>query len=1381
MEGNSWRPAQGESAAASDGGSGDWRTQLQPEARHRIVNKIMETLKRHLPISVPEGINELQKIAIRFEEKIYTAASNQPDYLRKISLKMLSMENKSQHSASINPSISNSAVLNQNSADPALLGVQSQANQGQPLSVSMVNQPSARQQILSQNIQNNTLAMAQNPANLSSALSSITGLSQSNISGVSQISNLQNMPGISQNSANNSLGQTAAPDLYSNTQRPMQGRQQQQQLISQQQHQTQNQLLLQHQFQQQYMKQKFQQSSLLQPHVQQQQQQQSLMQTTQLQSSQQPLMQIGSNFQSGQSAMQQTQPGAIQSAVQPGLQQNQLSTVQQSAPSLLQQHPQSIARQQQQSQSAMLQQSTSMQQQPTSAPQQSNLPMQQHQQQQIIGQQTNISNVQQTQLIGQQTSATEMQQSQRVSIQQNNLLNMQQPHHLLNQHQQQQLGNQSNMSGLQQQQQQQQQQQILGSLSNVSNMQPHQRPMHIHQQPKTTIQQQQQNQQAPLAMLQPQGQQPQHQSSQQQLLSQFQSQPASLQQQLVQQHPSSMQREMQQRIQASGLLSQNAIEQQKQFVQSQIGLQEVSSSKALDSSAQTGHVGIIDWQEEIYQKIKSMKELYFADLTELYQKIVLKLQQLQHDVLMPSVKTSEQFDKMKSYKIMLERTLHILQLPRSNIQLGLKDKLPLYEKQITTFLATNKKKVVPSQPPGQQQFQHPGGHPQSMSQQQSSQVPQVQQHDNYANQQMNLQGSTTSVQPAAMPSMQHGSVPLSTHFGVPTPQQNMTNALQTGSAIDSAQGSSFSSLQQGGIASMQQGGLVSGQGSINVPPQTNANVMSNGSMNSLQNNINSKQPSSNAIQQQHFKQEQQQQQHMQNQQLKQQFQQRNMQQQIIQQQQKQQLLQVQQPLQQQLQQQQQKQHQTSQLPVHQLSQLNQSNEINELKFRQGPGVKPGLYQQHFLPNQRHSYYQQLKSGAAFPISSPQNFQASSPQISHHSSPQLDQHSLLSSQIKTGTPLQSANSPFDPSPSTPIAPSPIPGDEKQISGITSVPNAGRVGHQPTAVAPQAQSLAVTTPGISASPLLAEFTSPDGNQTNHTNSGAAKAITTERPFERLIKVIRSSTPKALSSAVSDIGSVVSIIDRIAGSAPAPGNGSRAAVGEDLVAMTKCRLQARSFMSQDGSATTKKMKRDTSAMPLNNVSSAGSVNDSFKHSYGLDTSELESTATSRVKRQKVEVNHALLEEIREINQRLIGTVVNISEEDTDSNSAAPQGEGTIVKCVFTTVALCPSLKSQFASEHMSPILPLRLLVPANYPKCSPVLLDKFPDEQRESDDLSVKARSTFIISLRGLSQPMSLGEMARTWDVSARKVITEYARQTGGGTFSSRYGAWENCVAA
>lgn len=112
----------------------------------------------------------------------------------------------------------------------------------------------------------------------------------------------------------------------------------------------------------------------------------------------------------------------------------------------------------------------------------------------------------------------------------------------------------------------------------------------------------------------------------------------------------------------------------------------------------------------------------------------------------------------------------------------------------------------------------------------------------------------------------------------------------------------------------------------------------------------------------------------------------------------------------------------------------------------------------------------------------------------------------------------------------------------------------------------------------------------------------------------------SPKALSASVSDIGSVVSMIDRIAGSAP--GNGSRAAVGEDLVAMTKCRLQARNFITQDGTNGTRKMRRYTSAMPLNVVSSAGSMNDSFKQVTGSETSDLESTATSSIKRPRIEV---------------------------------------------------------------------------------------------------------------------------------------------------------------
>ena len=116
------------------------------------------------------------------------------------------------------------------------------------------------------------------------------------------------------------------------------------------------------------------------------------------------------------------------------------------------------------------------------------------------------------------------------------------------------------------------------------------------------------------------------------------------------------------------------------------------------------------------------------------------------------------------------------------------------------------------------------------------------------------------------------------------------------------------------------------------------------------------------------------------------------------------------------------------------------------------------------------------------------------------------------------------------------------------------------------------------------------------------------------------MKSISRKALSAAVMDIGSVVSMNDRIAGSAP--GNGSRAAVGEDLVSMTNCRLQARNFIAQDGSNGIKRMKRYTSAIPLNVVSSPGSMNDSIKQLTASETSDLESTATSSVKKPKIEV---------------------------------------------------------------------------------------------------------------------------------------------------------------
>ncbi|KAH7662810.1 PAX-interacting protein 1 [Dioscorea alata] len=1407
MDGGSWRSA-GQGDAGGDPPAGDWRTQLQPEARQRIVNKIMETLERHLPIPASEGLNELKKIAVRFEEKIYTAATSQTDYLRKISLKMLSMETKTQNPAAINQSSLNPAGGNQSNVDPASLGMQSQGgNQGQSLPIG--NQSSLQQPHLPQNLPNNTPGTSiQGSASLPTQMSTISGIPQSALPNGGQPSSLQNMSAISQTSVNNGV----TSNNYAAAQRQMPGRQQPQASMQQQ---PQNQLIYKQQIQQLQLKQKLQHPSLLQPHMQQQQQQQqSLLQQNSLQSSQQPLMQMPSGISASQANIQQSQPTMMQTGPQSSLQQNQQSSGQQSIPSLLQQNPPSIVRQQH-GQPNIHQQSTSLQQQASSVSQQPMLSSQQ--QQQLIGQQTNMSNMPQNQLLGQQNSSVpdlqqqqQQQQQQRLPGQQNNLLNMPQSQQMLNQQymqslqqqqqqlgshnialqqqqQQQHLGAQNNLSGLQQQQQQQQQQlsqsnlsglqlqaqqqQLLVNQSGISNMQPHQRGGQSLQQNQTAVQQQ--TQQSSLTMLQSQSQQPQLQSSQQQLMPQIQNQAGQLQQLGMQQQGNPLQREMQQRYQPPGALmpSQNAIEQQKQFIQSQ-RLPEVSSSTSLDSTAQTGNAGVVDWQEEIYLKIKSMKELYLPELNELYQKLLLKFQQYESQNLLPHAKHSEQMEKMKSFKVMLERSISFLEIPKSSIQPALKEKLPLYQKQISTFLATNRK---PRNLPLQSQFQPPGGHTQSTPQQQTSQVSQLQHHDSHVNQgqQMNLQGSVTSMPQASAASMPNGSMPVST-LGVPTAPQNMGSTLQPSPNVDQIQGNSFGSLQTASISSAQQSGVGALQNAMTTPPHTSMNTLPPSSVNSLQTN-------SNLFQQQHLKLQ------ADSQQIKQ-MQQR--QQLMFQQQQKQQLLQQQQQQQQQsgVQQQllqQQKQQPNAQLPVHQMSQLHQMNE--EMKMRQGAGIKPGLYQQHFQANARHAYYHpQLKTGTSFPISSPQNIQASSPQISQHSSPQVDQHaqlSLLSSLPKTGTPLQSTGSPFVvPSPSTPIAPSPITTDsEKPLSGITSLPTTSNMVHQQTTLTPtQPQSIAVGTPGISASPLLAEFTNSEANHPN-ISGNAAKSSATERPLERLIKVIQSLPPKDLSSAISDIGSVVCMTDRIAGSAP--GNGSRAAVGEDLVAMTKCRLQARNFMSHDGNAITKKMKRHTSAMPLNAVSSVGSLDDSVKLLYNLDTSELESTATSSTKKQKVEVNLSLLEEIREINQQLIDTVVSISDEDIDSVAAATGScEGTVVKCSFKGVALSSSLKSLFASAQVSPILPLRLLVPPSYPKTSPTVLDSLPVElSQNSDDLSAKVKSRFSASLRCLSQPMSVKEMARTWDVCARKVIAEYAQQTGGGSFSSRYGAWENCVSA
>ncbi|KAK3145271.1 hypothetical protein QOZ80_4AG0326560 [Eleusine coracana subsp. coracana] len=102
--------------------------------------------------------------------------------------------------------------------------------------------------------------------------------------------------------------------------------------------------------------------------------------------------------------------------------------------------------------------------------------------------------------------------------------------------------------------------------------------------------------------------------------------------------------------------------------------------------------GAGNWQEELYQEIKTMKNKYLPELSDLCNKISMKLQQI--DNHMPSQKLTDQYEKMKNFKLLVERTLQFLQIDKGCVQLALKDKIPVYERQIVHILNSQKRKPV---------------------------------------------------------------------------------------------------------------------------------------------------------------------------------------------------------------------------------------------------------------------------------------------------------------------------------------------------------------------------------------------------------------------------------------------------------------------------------------------------------------------------------------------------------------------------------------------------------------------------------------------------------------------------------------------------------------
>ncbi|KAI3821899.1 hypothetical protein L1987_09474 [Smallanthus sonchifolius] len=268
MEASNWRLNQGGSSGGdSSVESVDWRTLLPADTRHKIVNKIMDNLKKHVPFSGQEKLHEFKDSALRFEEKSYTAATNHADYMRKISIKLLAMENRSANPMP-NSLQSNSASNTVNPSDQGSQGMQQLNNQGQPPPISVPsNLPQAGKQILPQSIHNNVSSSGVPPG---------SGVSHS----PSQNSSLQNIQNIS---VGNNMGHGIPPSNFV-SQRQIPGSQNSQHYLYQQQS-------------HQIAKQKLQQNSInnnnnttsVQSHI--QQQHQNLLQSTHFQPSQlQPTM-----------------------------------------------------------------------------------------------------------------------------------------------------------------------------------------------------------------------------------------------------------------------------------------------------------------------------------------------------------------------------------------------------------------------------------------------------------------------------------------------------------------------------------------------------------------------------------------------------------------------------------------------------------------------------------------------------------------------------------------------------------------------------------------------------------------------------------------------------------------------------------------------------------------------------------------------------------------------------------------------------------------------------------------------------------------------------------------------------------------------------------
>ncbi|KAL6653099.1 hypothetical protein ACP70R_012024 [Stipagrostis hirtigluma subsp. patula] len=264
--------------------------------------------------------------------------------------------------------------------------------------------------------------------------------------------------------------------------------------------------------------------------------------------------------------------------------------------------------------------------------------------------------------------------------------------------------------------------------------------------------------------------------------------------------------------------------------------------------------------------------------------------------------------------------------------------------------------------------------------------------------------------------------------------------------------------------------------------------------------------------------------------------------------------------------------------------------------------------------------------------------------------------------------------------------------------------------------------------------------------------AETLVAKKPIDRLLDAVRSLSVTVLRSSVSSLESALSAMDTVP-LLPWSRSNNKMKRAFDL---TTSRSESSALGSMDGSSVT----------------------------FEGDASDSASSGERSAKRQKTQnAKDALLDEILAINGTLIDTMISIvGDNETDAITSCYGG--TVIKLSCSAVALTPSLKSHFATSEMQPlVMPVKLLVPADYPRSSPVLVDNGGCDQLRTKfnyDLGTVDVS-FRRALCSLPEPRSMEETARAWDACVRTAVIEYACQHGGGTMSSWLGRWESCVGA